>query len=126
MMLPGRANPLIAGLLIAVLLTACTPATAHPTGSTILPPSTEQADTPTPSNLGSADPLPGMPPVPDPRDIYAAAAAGMVSDVAKAARPLVYVPHTKSGEVWVIDPTTFAVIDRRRVGRELQHVVPSF
>jgi DNA-binding beta-propeller fold protein YncE len=124
-MLPGRSNPLIAGLLIAVLLTACTPATAHPTGSTILPPSTEQADTPTPS-LGSADPLPGMPPVPDPRDIYAAAAAGMLSDVAKAARPLVYVPHTKSGEVWVIDPTTFAVIDRRRVGRELQHVVPSF
>ena len=75
----------------------CGATTAHPTAPTILPPSTKQADTPAPSDLGSADPLPGMPPVPDPGDIYDAAAAGMMSDVAKAARPLVYVPHTKSG-----------------------------
>ena len=42
----------------------------------------------------------------------------------KAARPMVYVPHTKTGEVWTIDPATFAVVGRYRLGGELQHVVP--
>ena len=50
----------------------------------------------------------------------------MLSATASAARPLVYVPHTKSGDVQVIDPATFAVIGRCRLGRELQHVVPSY
>ncbi len=67
-----------------------------------------------------------MPAVADPRNVYAAAGAGMLSDPAKAAPPMVYVPHTKSGEVWVIDPATFAVVGRYRLGGELQHVVPSY
>ncbi|MCW2722117.1 YncE family protein [Pseudonocardia sp.] len=71
-------------------------------------------------------PLPGMPPVTDPHDIYADAGANMLSDAAKAAKPLVYVPHTKSGDVWVIDPATFAVVGRYRLGGELQHVIPSY
>ena len=51
----------------------------------------------------------------------------MLSPAARAAKPLVYVPHTKSHDVWVIDPTTFAVVARYPVGRrELQHVVPSW
>lgn len=70
--------------------------------------------------------LPGMPPVTDPHDVYAAAGAGMLSDAVKAATPLVYVPHTKTGEVWVIDPATFAVVGRYALGGELQHVVPSY
>ena len=70
--------------------------------------------------------LPGMPPVTDPHDIYADAGAGMLSAVAKTAKPLVYVPHTKTGEVWTIDPTTFAVVGRYRLGGELQHVIPSW
>ena len=40
--------------------------------------------------------LPGMPPVTDPHNVYAAAGAGMLSPAARAAKPLVYVPHTKS------------------------------
>jgi DNA-binding beta-propeller fold protein YncE len=72
-----------------------------------------------------ANPLPGMPPVRDPRNVYADAGANMLTDVTKAAKPLVYVPHTKSGDVWVIDPTTFAVVGRYPAGREIQHVVPS-
>ena len=50
----------------------------------------------------------------------------MLSEAAKAARPMVYVPHTKTGEVWTIDPATFAVVGRYRLGGELQHVVPSY
>jgi DNA-binding beta-propeller fold protein YncE len=67
-----------------------------------------------------------MPPVTDAHDVYANAAANMLSDAAKAAKPLVYVPHTKSGEVRVIDPATFAVVGTYPLGGELQHVVPSW
>ena len=70
--------------------------------------------------------LPGMPPVTDAHNVYADAGPGMLSEAAKAARPLVYVPHTKTGEVWTIDPATFAVVGRYRLGGELQHVVPSW
>jgi len=73
-----------------------------------------------------ADPLPGMPPVSDPHNVYSNAGAGMLNDVTKAAKPLVYVPHTKSGDVWVIDPATFAVVGRYAAGVEVQHVVPSY
>ena len=66
-----------------------------------------------------------MPPVRDAHNVYADAGAGMLSEAAKAARPMVYVPHTKTGEVWTIDPATFAVVGRYRLGGELQHVVPS-
>ncbi|ODU00962.1 MAG: hypothetical protein ABS81_21960 [Pseudonocardia sp. SCN 72-86] len=80
------------------------------------------------STAGGAQPasFPGMPPVADPHDIYADAGANMLSDVAKKAKPLVYVPHTKSGEVWTIDPATFQVVGKYRLGGELQHVVPSW
>ena len=74
----------------------------------------------------AAEPLAGMPPVTDPHNVYAAAGAGMLAEPARAATPLVYVPHTKSGDVWVIEPTTFAVVGRYRLGHELQHVVPSY
>jgi DNA-binding beta-propeller fold protein YncE len=67
-----------------------------------------------------------MPPVRDAHNVYADAGAGMLSEAAKAARPMVYVPHTKTGEVWTIDPATFAVVGRYRLGGELQHVVPSY
>jgi YVTN family beta-propeller protein len=68
-----------------------------------------------------------MPPVADPHNVYAGAAAGLLSPTAKAAKPLIYVPHTKSHDVWVIDPATFAVVARYPLGPgELQHVVPSW
>ncbi|TVT24358.1 YncE family protein [Amycolatopsis acidiphila] len=70
--------------------------------------------------------LPGMPPVHDAHDIYSDAGADMLSAAAKAAKPLVYVPHAKSGDVWVIDPATFAVIGRYPAGKEIQHVVPGY
>ena len=54
--------------------------------------------------------LPGMPALVDSDNVYAAAGAEMLSPVVRADRPLVYVPHTNSGDVWVIDPATFTVI----------------
>ena len=72
------------------------------------------------------DVLPGMPPVVDPANVYSEAAAGMLSPAAAAARPLVYVPHSGSGEVRVIDPATFQQIDQFPAGEEVQHVVPSY
>ena len=72
------------------------------------------------------DLLPGMPPSVDPRNVYAAAGAGLLSAAVLDDRPLVYVPNTNSGDVWVIDPATFTVIARYPVGRQPQHVVPSY
>lgn len=69
--------------------------------------------------------LPGMPPVSDPHDIYAAAGAGMIAQAAAGDKPLVYVPHN-SGDVWVIDPASFAVVGKYRLGGEPQHVVPAW
>ena len=70
--------------------------------------------------------LPGMPPVLDPNDIYAADHAGNLSPVVKNFPPRVYVPNTISNTVSVIDPATYKVIDTFRVGRLPQHVTPSY
>src|SRR2546423_2763646 len=72
------------------------------------------------------DVLPGMPPLADLHNVYDDAGAGMLSPAVRDDRPLVYVPHTNSGDVWVIDPATFTVIARYPVGRQPQHVVPSY
>ena len=52
--------------------------------------------------------------------------AGQLAPAVAGDRPLVYVPHSKSGDVWVIDPTTYQVLAKYPVGTELQHVVPSW
>ena len=103
---------------LTVLVAACSG------GGTTTAPSPGAGVTPAPA--AASDALPGMPPVTNARNVYADAGANMLSDAAKAAKPLVYVPHTKSGEVRVIDPATFAVVGVHRLGGELQHVVPSW
>lgn len=50
----------------------------------------------------------------------------MLSDAVRKDRQLVYVPHSGSGDVWVIDPKTFDVVARYPAGVEIQHVVPSY
>lgn len=59
-------------------------------------------------------------------DIYAHTGAGDLSPLARAAKPLVYVPNSLSGSVTVIDPTTYQVVRTFRTGAVPQHVVPSF
>jgi YVTN family beta-propeller protein len=70
--------------------------------------------------------LPGMPPIVDPTDIYSEARAGMLSPAVRGFPDRVYVPNSGSNSVYVIDPKTFKVIDHFAVGRQPQHVTPSF
>ena len=61
--------------------------------------------------------LPGMPPLLDPTDVYAADRPDALS-AAVARRPArVYVPNNGSNTVSVIDPKTYKVIRTVRVGR---------
>jgi YVTN family beta-propeller protein len=75
------------------------------------------------SRLG---PLPGMPPVIDPHDIYSETRAGKLSPAVKGFPDLVYVPNSGSNTVDVIDPHTFQIVNHFKVGRQPQHVVPSY
>jgi len=70
--------------------------------------------------------VPGMPPVPDPRNLYSEIGADKVSPALKDHKELVYVPHVQSNDVYVIDPKTYKVIDKYKVGFNPQHVVPSW
>jgi len=70
--------------------------------------------------------VPGMPPVGDPANLYGDAGEGKLSDAVRGALPRVYVPNLQSNDVYVIDPATFKVVDRFRVGLNPQHVVPSW
>jgi len=70
--------------------------------------------------------VPGMPPVPDPQNLYSETTAGKVSPALADHKELVYVPHVQSNDVYVIDPKTFKVIDKYKVGLNPQHVVPSW
>ncbi len=72
------------------------------------------------------EPVAGMPPVPDPSNLYSEAAAGKLSPAVEGALERVYVPHVSSNDVYVIDPATFKVVDRFKVGLNPQHVVPSW
>ena len=74
----------------------------------------------------TADPLPGMPPVLNKQDIYAADTAGDLSPVVRRFPSLVYVPNSGSSSVDVIDPKTYKIIRHFRVGRQPQHVTPSY
>jgi YVTN family beta-propeller protein len=100
-----KTRPAVPVLLLGTLLAAC-------------------ASTPAEPAAGAG--LPGMPPVHDGHNIYSDAGANMLSSAAQAAKQLVYVPHEKSGDVWVIDPATFAVVGKYPAGNEIQHVVPSY
>jgi YVTN family beta-propeller protein len=73
-----------------------------------------------------AAPLPGMPPVLDPHDIYAADRPGDLSPTVKNYPSRIYVPNSGSNTVDVIDPTTYKIIDHFAVGRQPQHVTPSY
>ena len=106
----GRRVRLAAGPVALVLLAGCTSFAgeeedAHAAHTTAAPSSSVS---PSPSTSAAPpapviDVLPGMPAVVDPANVYSETAAGMLTPAAAAARPLVYVPHSGSGEVRVID-----------------------
>ena len=76
--------------------------------------------------------LPGMPPLLDPHNVYAAAGAGMLSPIVANFPARVYVPNTKSDTVDIIDPGTYKIVGHFALPKktkrllEPQHVVPSW
>jgi len=74
----------------------------------------------------AANPLPGMPAVLNKRDIYSADAAGDLSPVVRKYPSLIYVPNSGSNSVDIIDPKTYRIVGHFRVGRQPQHVTPSY
>src|SRR6185295_5909892 len=78
------------------------------------------------SPLTGDSPLPGMPPLLDLHDVYAAARPGQMSAAVRGDVARVYVPNSVAGTVDVIDPATYKIVDHFKVGREPQHVTPSY
>ncbi len=74
----------------------------------------------------SVIPPTGVPPVPDARNLYSETAAGKLRPEVAADPERVYVPNLQSNDVIVIDPKTLKVVDRFKVGRGPQHIVPSW
>jgi YVTN family beta-propeller protein len=105
-------------IIAATLLAACSSGGKDPTAKAATEPPAKQR---TIQNL-----LPGMPPVLDPNDIYAADRPNQLSPVVRDFVSRVYVPNTVSNTVDVIDPATYKVVDHFAVGRLPQHVTPSW
>ena len=70
--------------------------------------------------------VPGMPPVPDPTNLYSEIRSDRMSPAVASALPRIYVPNRQGNDVTVIDPATMKVVDRFAVGINPQHVVPSW
>src|SRR5262249_51379972 len=69
--------------------------------------------------------LPGPASV-DTRDVYAASHAGNLSPAVRGFPDRVYVPNSGWNTVDVIDPHTFTIVGHFKVGRQPQHVTPSY
>ncbi|MGW2783950.1 YncE family protein [Streptomyces populi] len=87
---------------------------------------TKAAVPPAPVKKRAVQGLPGMPPLLDPADVYAADRPNRLSPVVKDFPSRVYVPNTNSNTVTVIDPATYKVVETIPVGVQPQHVVPSW
>jgi YVTN family beta-propeller protein len=74
----------------------------------------------------NASSLPGMPKILDKSNVYAADIPNNFSKVVIGDPALIYVPNTLSNTVEVFDQKTYKLLRRVRVGREPQHVVPSY
>lgn len=106
------AGPLVAVFVAVVGSVSCGPRAGSPTQTSNTTPLLEL--------------IPGMPPYPDPGDIYAAGRPGMLSDTVRSMPARVYVPCNVANRVFVIDPATYQVVDDFPVEREPQHVTPSY
>ena len=78
------------------------------------------------AGAGAEAPLPGMPALLDPHDVYAAARPGELSPAVRGFVSRVYVPNSRKASVDVIDPATYKIVEHFSVGREPQHVTPSY
>ena len=80
---------------------------------------------PSPTLSGApASPSSTTVPVTAATNIYGGAGAGMFSPAVASFPPRVYVPDEVSGTVVVIDPRTFKILYRYKVGASPEHVTP--
>ncbi|MBM0240393.1 hypothetical protein JNW88_30885 [Micromonospora sp. ATA32] len=105
-------------ILLAGLM-ACT--SREPTREALTGPSSAAS-----SGAGFGPLVAGMPTYPAAGNVYAAAGPNQLAEQVRGDRPMVYVPNTKSNDVWMIDPATFQVVGKFAGGPEPQHVVPSY
>ena len=99
---------------------------SNPAADSTSPAASSAAPSAAPATGVDANPLPGMPPILDPHNIYAADQPGDMTATARRAKPLVYVPDNVSNDVYVVDPATMRVVNRFAVGQLPQHVVPAY
>lgn len=119
----GPVRLAILGLVVCVL-GACSTGGSTGTAGSGAPPTTTSSTGP--ATTASTPAPPGVPPLLDPHDVYAADRPGQLSPAVAGFRSLVYVPNSQSNSVDVIDPTTDKVVSHFPVGRLPQHVVPSY
>jgi YVTN family beta-propeller protein len=67
-----------------------------------------------------------MPALLDPRNIYAANRPGELSPTVAQFPTRIYVPNSGSNTVDVIDPVSFKIVEHFAVGRQPQHITPSY
>jgi YVTN family beta-propeller protein len=80
-------------------------------------------------HVGLATPssyAPGVPANHDPNNLYYYDGAGLLSPKVANDPPRIYVPNTESNTVSIVDPSTYKVIKTIPVGRQPQHVSPSW
>jgi YVTN family beta-propeller protein len=111
-----------AALTALTLLSACTSGSRHHADEALASKAPAQPG----NGKRQVNVLPGMPPVENAKDLYSADRPNQLSPVVRDFPSRVYVPNTNSNTVTVIDPKTYKVIDTFPVGRQPQHVVPSW
>ena len=116
-------------LMLGIAACGATKTSSNPSVSTSMSTSAPSSN---PTTSASTSPnttlttIPGMPAVTDQNDIYSADRPNELSPVVANYPTRVYVPNTLSNTVSVIDPATYQVIETVKVGKEPQHVVPSW
>ncbi len=68
----------------------------------------------------------GMPTVVDAGNLYSETSTDRMLPAVKQDLERVYVPNLRGNNVTVIDPATLKIVDRFKVGRAPQHIVPSW
>src|SRR5437016_1264780 len=101
----GRALNIAAALVLAACSSTPVPGASHPTSTA------DPVGSPTP-RAASAAPADGAVEGQTNASVYAATTSGHISPLLAGLAPRVYVPNEGSGNVVVIDPTTFAIIGR--------------
>ena len=113
--------------LLGLMLGACS--SAVPSGSLTASPSSAASATAAASLAPSQAASPSSAPSPSgpaPGGVYAATISGQIDPSLAGIPERVYVPDEVSGDVVVIDPATFKIVNRFKVGLYPEHITPDW